>query len=128
MYEGEQEIRTSPNAMWQQALINRLNYKFNVTFLISPNRLYYSALKDDFDAWGENRFTRTWVFQCDKSNSSTTIQQVCNESANFSENTAVYIDINGPSNLCEMVPVIGMGYDVTRPPSFYTKLLDAGPM
>ena len=47
------------------------------------------------------------VFNCGKNNS-TTIKHVNHESADFIENHAVDFNINGRSNLIEMVQVIGM--------------------
>ena len=46
--------------------------------------------------------------KCNKSNFITT-KHIYNESVNFIETYIVYFDINEPSNLTEMVPVIGMG-------------------
>ena len=47
------------------------------------------------------------VFNCDKSNS-IAIRHVYNESVDFVESYAADLDINGRSNLIEIVQVIGM--------------------
>ena len=42
------------------------------------------------------------------------LEHVYNEPANLTESYAVHFDINGPLNVTEMVPVIGMGCMLAR--------------
>ena len=51
--------------------------------------------------------TKIWMFKCVKSNSTTKLHAY-NESANYIGSYTVHFNINRPSNLTEMVPVIGM--------------------
>ena len=58
------------------------------------------------------------------------MKHVYNKSANFTESYAAHIDYNGPSNLTEIVPLIGMngGCGVTCLSLLDMRSLDSGHM
>ena len=67
-----------------------------------------------------HEITQICVFKCGKSKS-TTMKHDYNESANFIKNYDVDFDMGAPSNITEMVPVIGLEVIVSRARFRYTR-------